>query len=100
MKVLNLRVKKIKEIQKKMEPYNEKIKENQNRIIELKGKYNPVNDKKNDTEYGLKEIKKKKANLQHENQKMTLTMTRLQHQKEEFEEKINDEKKKIENINK
>jgi len=31
---------------------------------------------------------------------MTLTMTRLVNQKNEFEEKINEEKKKIENINK
>ncbi|ORX60808.1 P-loop containing nucleoside triphosphate hydrolase protein [Piromyces finnis] len=99
MKNLNLRVKKLKDIQTKMEPYNTKIKTNREKIIELTEKYKPINEKKKDVEYNLKEIYKKRTNLQHENQKMALTMTRLLHQKEEFEEKINDEKKKIENIN-
>jgi len=97
---LKLRVNEVNRIQKELIPYNEKIKENRDRVLELTEKYNPIKKKKEEFEYNLKEIQKKHFNLNHENDKMTLTMNRLVNQKTEFEEKINEEKKKIENINK
>jgi len=99
-KKLTLIINKVNDIQKHIEPYSKKIETNREKIEELSKKYNPINEKKKDIEYNLKEIQKKNNNLQHDYQKMTQTMTQLLHQKNEFEEKISDEKKKIENINK
>jgi len=98
-KKLTLIINKVNDIQKHIEPYSKKIETNREKIEELSKKYNPINEKKKDIEYNLKEIQKKNNNLQHDYQKMTQTMTQLLHQKNEFEEKISDEKKKIENIN-
>jgi chromosome segregation ATPase len=96
---LNIRVDKVNEIKRKLEPFNKKIAENREKIKELTEKYNPINAKKKDIEYNLKDIQKKFINYKSENQKMKITMNQLLNQKTEFEEKINDEKKKIENIN-
>jgi len=98
-KNLKIRVNKVHKIQEELKPYNKKLEENRDKIVELTKKNDPINEKKKEIEYNLKEIQKKHGNLKRENDKMTLTMTRLVNQKNEFEEKINEEKKKIENIN-
>jgi len=96
---IKLRVNKVNDTKKELEPYNNKVKENKEKIAELTEKCNPLESKKKEIEYNLKDIQKKNSNLDHENQKMQMTMNQLLNQKKEFEEKIEDEKKKIENIN-
>jgi len=98
-KNLNIRVNKVKEVKKKLEPFNEKISENRERIKELTEKCSVINDRKKDVEYNLKDVQDKYNSHKRENQKMDITMNQLLNQKVEFEEKINEEKRKIENMN-